>query len=227
MLLEGDQIGRANERCLYALNDGVTFQVRADRPAHGRFSPIAPDEIARGDAGEIPGVEVANRRYDLVAGLLKTLDLCAVQDRDQPQRLRVAENHRLEKNLIGAMRGLGRRPMAIGAALVCEPVAPARNANARELHPGERCPIGDVVWIVCRQANIAQQVRDAQAPIDLHRSRRDVIALRLRRLAGVAPLDDHHLDAAPREIHGERQADGARANDKHTRFCFLVWHVSR
>ena len=69
--------------------------------------------------------------------------------------------------------------------------------------------------MVRRQPGVAQRPGDAQPSIHLHRAGRDVVALHARRLRRMALLGDDNLDTVERQIHRQRQANRATADDHH------------
>ena len=73
----------------------------------------------------------------------------------------------------------------------------------------------NVVAVFRRQAGVADPVREAEPAENLHRPRRDLIALDVRRLAGVAGLGHGHVDAARGEVHAERQPHRTGPDNQH------------
>ena len=69
----------------------------------------------------------------------------------------------------------------------------------------------------CGGSGVGQRLRDAQAAEDLHRTRGDVVALDVGRFAALADLGHQHVHAALRQVHGEREADGACPDDENLR----------
>jgi hypothetical protein len=129
----------------------------------------------------------------------------------------MCEQQRLQVDLIDAVRRLGCQPPRIRAAGRTVSVAAARDGDACRLRlgAGRVDAIGDVVGKVGRQAGIAQAAGKSEPAVGLHRPRRDVVALYARRLPGGAALGDRHLDAACRQLHRQRQADGAAPDDEY------------
>src|SRR5262249_2491448 len=56
---------------------------------------------------------------------------------------------------------------------------------------------------------------DPEPPKNLHRPRRNMIALHARRLTRIALLNHRHFNAAPRKVHREQQTHRPTANDTH------------
>src|SRR6185369_10697256 len=75
----------------------------------------------------------------------------------------------------------------------------------------------DIVGIVPGQPGVANRPDDAEPTENLHRARRDVIALHARRFVRAPLLEKHGPDAAAGEIQCEREAHRARPHDRDGR----------
>ena len=69
--------------------------------------------------------------------------------------------------------------------------------------------------VVGWQAAVAHLLRHPQPTQDFHAARGHMVALHVRRLAPVAGFGHHDLDAALGQVHGQREAYRASADDKH------------
>ena len=126
-------------------------------------------------------------------------------------------SNRIGSRKIWLMRcgGSGVGQLQSAASVVGEAVAAAGNLDPRQLLPGERGAVADVVRIVGGQPGIADLVGDAEPAENLHGARGDVIAFRLRRRGAGARLHDRHVDAAPGQIDRKREPDRSGADDQH------------
>jgi hypothetical protein len=124
----------------------------------------------------------------------------------------VREQHRLEKQLVDAVGELGGRPPSVDALLSTHAPGARRHLDARELGAGRRDAAGDVVAVFGRQPGRTDLVGEPEPPEDLHRARRDLVALDVGRLAGMAGLQHGDVDAAPGEVERQREADWAGAD---------------
>ena len=161
------------------------------------------------------GIVVPNGGRHAGFSLGEILDLGMMENTDARARRRVRKQQRLEINLVDPMRRLRRRPPGVRPAGRRESLVARRDGNARELDPGRRRAERDIVRKIRRKPRLAQALGDAEAPEDLHGTRRHVIAADARRLAGAATFADDDVDPAPRQVHGERQADRPGPHDEH------------
>ena len=137
-------------------------------------------------------------------------ELGAVEDPDARLRRGVREQQRLEVKLIDPVPPFRGRPMAIGALLAADAAGARWQLDARQLGAQRRDAAGHVVAIFRRQAGVADFCRDAEPAENLHRSRRDLVALDVGRFAGPPCLDHRHIDAARGEVHREGEPHRAR-----------------
>ncbi|MET4477420.1 hypothetical protein ABIB66_001936 [Bradyrhizobium sp. F1.13.3] len=127
----------------------------------------------------------------------------------------MAEQDRLEIDLVDPVGRLRRRPPGIGATSGAVAACARGNVDAAQLDAGRRGPVGAVVREICGQACVAQLCGDAEPAEDLHRTRRDVIAFDAGRIAGMADLRDHDVDPTGSQIHRRGQSDGPGAHHQH------------
>lgn len=194
-------------------------ELGADRLAYKRARPIASDEVVACDRCARTAIEVDGDRGHSLLALRQIRDLGAMQDADARLLLGVREQHWLEELLIAAMCVLGCRPGRVGPGCGrCGTGAARRNENAGELDAGDGRRRDDVVGIVSRQPDAAQLVGHAEPPENLHGAGADLAALHVRRVVARAALGDNDIDAAPGQIHGQRQSHRPAADDKHPGF---------
>ena len=145
---EAEQRRRADVRRLHALDHRRAGEDRADRLADQRAAAVAADQVARphGDVGA--AVEVARRDRHAALVLHEPGRFAAVPDRHARLRFGVREQDRLEVDLVDAVRRLGGRPPAVGAALVAVAGRARRDVDARQLAAGDRGAKRDVVRVV-------------------------------------------------------------------------------
>ena len=120
---------------------------------------------------------------------------------------REAQQHWVEHILgtaLAMLRALRRRLV----------LAHAGKAIASELPSRHRRDIDIVLPVVARIGRRLDPIDDAPAAAELHRAHADEVHLRLIDRA-VALLDQEAGDAAPAELAGEREPDGAGADDEH------------
>jgi hypothetical protein len=92
---------------------------------------------------------------------------------------------------------------------------PARDGSEmRKLRSGRGYAADHVVAEFRRQPGLADFPGDAEPAENLHRSRRDLVAFDVRRLAGAAGFRHRHVDAARGKVHRQRQPDRACSNDQ-------------
>ena len=135
---EAEQLRRADVGRLHALDHRRAGEDRADRLAHQRSAAVAADQVARPHASSRAAVEVARRDRHAALVLHEAGRLAAVPDRHAGLRLGVREQDRLEVDLVDAVRRLGRRPPAVGAALVAVAGRARGDVDARQLAAGDR-----------------------------------------------------------------------------------------
>ncbi|MCY1363065.1 hypothetical protein D9M69_498090 [compost metagenome] len=215
MLQQAQQRGRTEVGRLHAAHHVGAVQAGADLLAHRRAAAVATDEVLAADAHCAAVVQVHARGPHAVVVLLEVVDARAVADAQAGRALGMREQHRLEKDLVDAVRRLRRGPPGVGAAGGGVALAARGDRNARQLHARHGRAVGHVVGVVGRQARVAQRLRHAQAAEHLHRTRRHVVALHVGWLAAVADLGHQHVDAALRQVDGQRQPHGAGADDQH------------
>ncbi len=209
------QLRRLDEGRLHALDHRRAGQAGADRFADEGAAAVAADHEVGFDAERVSTVEVATQRDHTIVVLLDIGDFRARQNGDARLSGGVAEQDRLEIDLVDPVRRLGRRPPGVGAAGGAVAARARGNVDTAELDAGRRGPIGAIVREVRGQARVAQLCGDAQPAEDFHRSRRDVIAFDAGRIAGVADLRDDDVDPARGQIHGRGQSHGPGAHDQH------------
>jgi hypothetical protein len=174
---------------------------------------IASDQVASKDLEGLVAIEFPCDRQDAALILLKVDHRRAAQDSQSRNCCRVCEQHGFEIDLVDPMRGFGRRPPGIGAALRSVAFGATGNRDAPELNSGRGGAKGDVVRVVGGQASVAHSAYHPEPTEDLHRARADVVASHARWLAGGSPLGDGYVDAASSEVHGQCQADGPSADN--------------
>jgi hypothetical protein len=82
-----------------------------------------------------------------------------------------------------------------------------------EVRTGGTYSIRDIIGVVRRKTCIAEFGADSKMTIDLHGSRRDVIALDAWRLASTAQFNDSDTNTARSQIDSQSQTHGTRADD--------------
>src|SRR5215470_11738135 len=112
-----------------------------------------------------------------------------------------AKQQRLEMELVDAVAPLRAGPVAVGALLAADSTGARRQLDARQLRPEHRHAHCYVIAIFRRQPGVADPVGQAEPAKNLHRTRRDLVALDVRRLAGTAGLGHGHIDAARGKFH--------------------------
>jgi hypothetical protein len=217
VLHQPEQRGRADEGRLDALHHRIAAEHRADPAARLGLAALAADQIGAGDLDLVAAVTVLRDSDHAVGRLHDVHDARAIENAQVRHRLGMREQDGLEEDLVDAMRRLGRRAPGVGPTGRGVALRAARDRDARQLDARGGRAIGDVVGIVRRQPGVAQRARDAKTPEDLHRARRDVIALGARRLAAPAQLGERHRHAAPREVHRERESHRPGPHDQHLR----------
>ncbi len=203
---------------LYALNDFVSREPRADRFAHARRSPVASHQILALDPELLPGRKVARNCNYAVGVLVETFDARPVENRDARSVGGAFENHGLQVNLVDTMGWFRRRPAAVRAAERRIALRAARNGNTGQLPARSPGAEYDIVRVVIGQADAAHLGDEPQAPESFHRPRRHVVAFDTRRLGRRAHLCHDDIDSAPRQIDGETQPDRSAADDGNTGF---------
>jgi hypothetical protein len=177
--------------------------------------PIATGEIAAPDRHRLAAVEITGDGSYAVAVLDEFLKLGAVEDADARLRRSVREQQRLEMELIDAVAPLRAGPVAVGALLASDSAGARRQLDARQLRPEHRHAHCYVIAIFRRQPGVADPVGQAEPAKNLHRARRDLVALDVRRLAGTAGLGHGHIDAARGKFHRQCQPDRAGADNQY------------
>ena len=153
---------------------------------------------------------------DDVAVLDEFLELGAVEDTDaRLRRSPCAEQQRLEMELVDAVAPLRAGPVAVGALLGADSAGARRQLDARQLRPQHRHAHCYVIAIFWRQPGVADPVGQAEPAKNLHRARRDLVALDVRRLAGTSGLGHGHIDAARGKFHRQCQPDRAGADNQY------------
>src|SRR6202035_4210598 len=99
---------------------------------------VTADQKTAAHAPDSPGFQIAQAHARGSLPDPDVFDHGAVDDAAAGLRGRVLEQDRFEKDLVDAMRRLGRRPVAVRAVLRREAVAAAGDRNPRQLLPGER-----------------------------------------------------------------------------------------
>ena len=145
-----------------------------------------------------------------------------MQDAQARRRRGGGEQHRLEVDLIAAMRRFRRRPPRVRAVFRRIALGAAGNLDAADFEAGGRGANGHIVGIVGRQPGLAHGARDPEPAERLHGPGADDIGASDRRLARGAHFGDRHRDAPLREIDRQRQPDWARADDKHIGVAFAA-----
>ena len=176
---------------------------------------VAADDIAGGDRRRRVPRGFDRRREDLILTLLDRVDAHPIQNAHARRRRGGGEQHRLEVDLVAAMRRFRRRPPGVRAALRRIALGATGNLDASDLETSSRGANGDVVGIVGRQPGLAHRARNPQPAERLHRPGADDIGASDRRLAVGAHFHKRHRDAPLRQIDRQRQPDGARADDQH------------
>jgi hypothetical protein len=108
--------------------------------------------------------------------------------------------------------------MAIGALLAANAAGARRQLDARQLGSQRRDAAGYVVAVFRRQAGVADLGGEAKPAENLHRARRDLVALDVRRLARTPRLDHGHIDTTRSEVDGECQPDRTAADHQDAGF---------
>ena len=92
-------------------------------------------------------------------------------------------SNRIGSRKIWLMRcgGSGVGQLQSGPSVAVKRSLPAGNMDSRQLLPGERSAVADVVRIIRRQSGVADFFGDAEPPEDFHGAGGDVVAFRLRR----------------------------------------------
>ncbi len=217
MLLTIDKVGGADKGRLHALHDGVAGQFGADRLADDGARAVATDQIATTQTPDGAGFKVAQGHIRRRILHHHVFDRRPVDDVDARLDCGVLEQDRFEKYLVDTVRRLRRRPVAIRPIRHGEPVAAARNRNSRQLLPGKRGAITDVVRIIRGQSGVAHLFRKAKPAEDFHGAGGDVVAFRIWRCCPGARLHHRDVDTSPRQIDRQREPDRASANDQHIR----------
>ena len=176
---------------------------------------VATDDIAGGDRRRRIARGFCRRREDLILTLLDRVDAHPIQDAQARRRRGGAKQHRLEEDLVDAMRRLRRRPPGVRAALRRIALGATGNLDATELESSGRGANGHIVGVVGRQPGLAHGARDPEPAERLHRSGADDIGASVRRLAVGAHLGKRHRDTALGQIDRQRQPDRTGADDEN------------
>src|ERR1700722_164210 len=97
------------------------------------MSAVATDDIAGGDRSRRVPRGLGRRREDLILTLLDRVDAHPIQDADARRRRGGAKQHRLEEDLVDAMRRLRCRPPGVRAALRSIALGTTGNLDASQL----------------------------------------------------------------------------------------------
>jgi hypothetical protein len=131
------QVGCAEVRGLHAADHVGAGQRGADLLAHAGLAAIATDQVVAAQGQRFAAVQVHAAGDHAVVVLDQRVDPRAVQDRHPARGGRMGEQHRLQVDLVDAVRRLGRRPPGVRPAGGRVAVAPARNRDAREFLAGD------------------------------------------------------------------------------------------
>src|SRR5262249_56153611 len=123
-----------------------------------------------------------------VAVLDEFLELGAVEDADARLRRSVGDHQGLEMELVDAVAQFRAGPVAVAALLAADSAGARRQLDARQLRPEHRYAHCYVIAIFRRQPGVADPTGQAEPAKNLHRARRDLVALDVRRLARPAGL---------------------------------------
>src|SRR5262245_56272730 len=92
---------------------------------------------------------------------------------------------------------------------------PARDGSLMRDSSVHRHAYCYVIAIFRRQSGVADPVGQAEPAKNLHRARRDLVALDVRWLAGMAGLGHRHIDAARGKFHRQCQPDRTGAANQY------------
>ena len=210
-----DQRRRTDVAGLRAPHLRVACQCRPDLPPDLRVPAVAAHHIDAGDLQRLAAIQIFRRRHHAIGRLREPHHTRAIEQGHAVRRSGVIHQQRLQIDLVDPVRRFRRRPPRVRAARRRVTLGPARDRDARELDPGGRGAERDVVRVIRRQPGIAHRPRHAQAAEDLHRSCGDMIALHAGRLAARAQFRHRHVDATPRQVHRQRDADRPGADDQN------------
>src|SRR5215469_10277858 len=114
------------------------------------------------------------------------------------------------------MRKLGCWPPAVVAFLTADAAEAGRKFDPSKLRSSGRCAADNVISILRRKAVIANLVGNTETTKYLHRTRRHLIALNVRRFAGFPSFQDGYVDVSRSEVHRKRQPHGTRTHYDYT-----------
>src|SRR5215472_5611343 len=114
------------------------------------------------------------------------------------------------------MRKLSRWPPAVVAFLTADAAEARRKFDPSKLRSSGRYAADNVSSILGRKAGIADFVGDTETTKYLHRTRRYLIALNVRRFTGLPSFQDGYVDVSRSEVHRKRQPHGTRTHYDYT-----------
>ena len=174
----------------------------AELLARGAAHAIGRNEVGGRDGLLTPGFSVSNDAPDLLNVLLERDEL-GIEANIRAQPLRMRAQDRLEVILVTCLsscRTQSRRVLP-------------RFAHPLKVWIGEVPGARDVTGLLIARAVRTDLVLDAEAAVDLHRSRRNPPELVLDGGVGM-PLDDEAIDAVVRQQQSSREAVQAATDDE-------------